>query len=265
MSVTNDIAEQLIRTTVKLTTDTGIGTGFFYKMKNTGTDFKPVIVTNRHVFENTNNVSLSMTVNKDGLDEVRMLNITNLVGNIIYHPDDSIDLAVFPCPGIFQMLINEGYKLGNLFLEENLIPNEEQLQGLSAVEEVLVIGYPNGFMDEVNNRPIVRKGITASDYKLDYNGEPIFLTDSSIYAGSSGSPVLIYNRAGFASADGAFTVSPRVLFLGINSAVLIQNLEGQIVENNIPKNSGINSRLPIGLGVTIKSNQLSAFESLLPN
>ncbi|MBO1307309.1 trypsin-like peptidase domain-containing protein [Enterococcus sp. 669A] len=262
-----DIAEQLVSTTVKLSTDAGVGTGFFYKMDESSKgDFKPVIVTNRHVFEDANNVVIMLTlVDKNSNDIVKRYNIFNLKGSVIYHPDPEIDLAVLPCPGIFQSLMSQGYSFKSVFLEKKLIPTSEQAKDISAIEDVYIIGYPNGYMDEVNNRPLVRKGITASDYKLDYNGEPKFLVDSAIYGGSSGSPVIIYNRDGFLDKDGNYNLGqPRVHFLGINSAVMIQNLEGEISEEDVPTAVGLTSRLPIGLGVIIKSNQLEAFEEFLP-
>lgn len=263
-----DIAEQLISTTVKLVTDTGIGTGFFYKMAETNNgDFKPVIVTNRHVFEDANTVEIMLTLIDNNSDEVvKKYNIVDLKGSIIFHPNKEVDLAVLPCPGIFKILQMQGFSFKTVFLDKSLIPNVNQMNDISAIEDVYIIGYPNGYMDEVNNRPLVRKGITASDYKLDYNGEPKFLVDSAIYGGSSGSPVLIYNRSGFTDGEGGYNFgNPRVHFLGVNSAVMIQNLEGEIFEKDIPTSMGLSSRLPIGLGVIIKSNQLQAFESLLPD
>ena len=46
-------------------------------------------------------------------------------------------------------------------------------------------------IDEVNNKPVVRKGITATDIRLDYNGRKEFLIDAACFHGSSGSPVFL--------------------------------------------------------------------------
>lgn len=264
-----DIAEQLVSTTVKLSVNDGraVGTGFFFKVsENKNGEFKPVIVTNRHVFEDAENVEIVLTlINTEGNHEVRKFKIDHLSGNVIFHPDNSIDLAVLPCPGIFKILQLQGYKVDTIFLDKNLIPKDGQMQDISAIEDVYIIGYPNGYMDEVNNRPLVRKGITASDYKLDYNGEKKFLVDSAIYGGSSGSPVFIYNRGGFFDGEGNYSFGQnRVLFLGINSAVMIQSLNGRIIERDVPTSMEAVTRMPIGLGIIIKAELLSDFDNLMP-
>ena len=40
---------------------------------------------------------------------------------------------------------------------------------LSAVEEILMIGYPNGLWDAVNNYPLIRRGVTASHPAVDFD------------------------------------------------------------------------------------------------
>ncbi|HHX0223955.1 TPA: S1 family peptidase [Enterococcus faecalis] len=264
-----DVAEQLISTTVKLAVNDGkaVGTGFFFKAaERENGDFKPVIVTNRHVFEDAENVEIMLTlINSDEVHEVKKFKIGQLKGAVVFHPDIDVDLAVLPCPGIFNILQLQGYKIDTIFLEKKLVPNEVQMKDISAIEDVYIIGYPNGYMDEVNNRPLVRKGITASDFKLDYNGEKKFLVDSAIFGGSSGSPVFIYNRGGFFDGEGNFSFGQsRVLFLGINSAVMIQNLDGKIVERDMPTSIETVTRMPIGLGIIIKAELLSDFDDIMP-
>ncbi|MGX7242700.1 hypothetical protein ACWOC4_17920 [Enterococcus raffinosus] len=47
-----EITERLVSCTVRLQTESSVGTGFFYRMcVSENGDFKPVIVTNRHVLE----------------------------------------------------------------------------------------------------------------------------------------------------------------------------------------------------------------------
>lgn len=265
-----DIADQLISTTVKLSINDGkaVGTGFFFRVneKENG-DYKPVIVTNRHVFEDAKNVEIILTlIDKERKSKVTKFMIDQLYGNVVFHPDSKVDLAVLPCPGIFSILQLQGYEVDAIFLDKSLIPKSDQIQEISAIEEVYIIGYPNGYMDEVNNRPLVRKGITASDFKLDYNGEKKFLVDSTIYGGSSGSPVFIYNRNGFSDSQGNFNIGQsRVLFLGVNSAVMIQKLNGEIIEKDVPNGVGTVTRVPIGLGIIVKAELLLDFDNLMPD
>jgi len=60
-------------------------------------------------------------------------------------------------------------------IDNSLIPSLELIETLDAVQEVYMIGYPNGLWDAANNMPIVRRGTTATDLKFDYNEKKNFL------------------------------------------------------------------------------------------
>jgi len=53
----------------------------------------------------------------------------------------------------------------------------------------MIIGYPRGFSDAVNNLPIARNGLLASQYGLKFDGLPLCLVDANLHPGMSGSPV----------------------------------------------------------------------------
>jgi hypothetical protein len=77
--------------------------------------------------------------------------------------------------------------------------NQKGLAGSNKIkvevsDGVLVIGYPNGYYDEVNLFPIVKSGIVASMWGRNFKGEPCFLIDSRLFPGSSGSLVVKINR-----------------------------------------------------------------------
>ncbi|MBA7545990.1 hypothetical protein ES705_38372 [subsurface metagenome] len=100
---------------------------------------------------------------------------------------------------------------------------------IDTIEDILFIGYPNNLYDEENLIPIVRKGITATPISIDFNNEPVFIIDASVFPGSSGSPVLIcetdieYSRG-----------YRRIFFLGILSEGYIQKSESEIEYREIP-------------------------------
>ncbi|MBI5889736.1 MAG: trypsin-like peptidase domain-containing protein [Nitrosomonadales bacterium] len=88
--------------------------------------------------------------------------------------------------------------------------------------DVVVVGYPLGFHDEVNNLPIYRQGMIASPYPSMFERKPYFLIDARLHSGSSGSAVLnsphnilTRNKAGFHS--------DQALLLGIFSADFSSN------------------------------------------
>lgn len=57
-------------------------------------------------------------------------------------------------------------------------------------DDVLVIGYPKGFYDSVNLFPAVKSGVICSIFGMNYEGNPCFLIDATLFPGSSGSIVI---------------------------------------------------------------------------
>jgi hypothetical protein len=68
------------------------------------------------------------------------------------------------------------------------IPTPEDLENISAIEDIYMVGYPIALWDPYNVLPLARKGVTATPYKYDFNGKKEFLVDISVFEGSSGSP-----------------------------------------------------------------------------
>ena len=63
-------------------------------------------------------------------------------------------------------------------------------EALPLGQNVLILGFPLGFHDTVNNLPIVRSATIASSFSHPFKGEPYFLTDARLHRGMSGSPVV---------------------------------------------------------------------------
>lgn len=75
-----------------------------------------------------------------------------------------------------------------------MIPSKEQIDRLSANENITFTGYPGGLYDEKNKISIIRQGITATPIWNNFKGEEVFLVDAGVFPGSGGSPVFIYNQ-----------------------------------------------------------------------
>ncbi len=58
-------------------------------------------------------------------------------------------------------------------------------------QNVLILGFPLGFHDTLNNLPIVRSATIASSFSHPFKGEPYCLTDARLHRGMSGSPVIV--------------------------------------------------------------------------
>lgn len=123
----------------------------------------------------------------------------------ILHPTPDVDL----CAILFQPLRAEAEKqrkaIFAVLLDTSLILADVNLQELSAVEDVLMVGYPIGLWDDVNNFPLSRRGITATHPAVDFGGKSIGSVDIACFPGSSGSPVS--ETARFCSASSSLALT----------------------------------------------------------
>jgi hypothetical protein len=132
-----------------------------------------------------------------------------------------------------------------------------------------MVGYPIGLWDTHNNRPIFRKGITATQPGLPYNGKKEFLVDIAALPGSSGSPIFLYkeglnvvNSVGnkLAGRDDKF------FFIGVLYGGPMYNAKGEIKIQNVPTTNDpkVTLRIPTNLGLVISSEELLEFEKVFP-
>lgn len=269
------VAEQLMHSTVRIEcrkTDNTIstGTGFFFKFLDDGQSHVPVIVTNKHIIEGSVTGAFHITRAKgDAPDFGNHLKceIENFAGCWLPHPKEDIDLAIFPVGPI----LNQASASGTIFfwksLDPSLIPKAGQIEDLTGMDSIVMIGYPNGLWDSKNNMPILRSGSTATHPKLDYEGKPIFLIDCACFPGSSGSPVMVYDPAGYRTRSGDLKLGQeRLLLLGVLFAGPQHMIEGRIKEIDLAEFARVSksfSQIPNNLGFVIKSSALSEFEPLL--
>ena len=150
----------------------------------------------------------------------------------------------------------EGVKgLDYQWIDTALAPNDKTALDIGLVEEVLFVGYPSGISDETHNLPVARRGITATPATVDYEGRPVFLVDASVYPGSSGSPVFIYNTDSWTNGSGNVVTGGRVMFLGVLAAVLYREEDGMIQFGEVPTalRARVTTRHMIDLGVVFKA------------
>jgi hypothetical protein len=105
---------------------------------------------------------------------------------------------------------------------------------LPDIQQVLVIGYPNGLWDHFNNMPIARRGTTATHALARYAGKRNFLVDVAAFQGSSGSPVYAYESPMFRQPDGSFSPGTKAAFLGIVWGVVERTVSGELKTIEIP-------------------------------
>ena len=267
------LSEKITLSTVRIETQladgsTQSGTGFFYNfLQDKNGQAIPAIVTNKHVIKGA--ALGRIYLNKADADGKYVLGSFEPVmlpdgeKNWILHPDENVDLAILLVGPFFNEQLKAGKKFSYTPLDESLIPTDADNQEFTAIEDIVMVGYPDGIWDEKNNRPIVRRGITATQPSLDYGGKKEFLIDAACFPGSSGSPVLLFNQGSYPTRSGALAIGTRIKLLGILYAGPQHFAIGDIRTVPMADRTISVSAIPNNLGCVIKAEQLKGFEPQL--
>lgn len=200
------------------------GTGFVLDLELTEGHVTPVLVTNKHVIADADRVDIEFFVADDHggvvLGQTGKVRVANGEQAFLGHPAVGVDVAVSPIGRVMQKF---PAPLFYRAIPASFLPTSSALRDLDAIEDLIFVGYPDGRWDEVNKTPIARRAITATPIELDFDGRPCFLLDGSVFAGSSGSPVLIYNSGGF-SVGGQFAVGHRMILVGVITETLTREV-----------------------------------------
>ena len=252
------------------------GTGFFFdfRMKKNPAMCIPAIVTNRHVADGATNTVFTYTVAQGDLPSDRSIRYHMIYNNReawIYHEDPQVDLAVFPLlPTLNHLRNDHKIEVYRCPLSTELIPDDEYFSGLTQMDDVCMIGYPNHIWDVKNNQPIFRKGVIATRPNKDYNGERCFLIDMAVYNGSSGSPILMVSeRPRYDRAAGRMSNSGPVKLIGVVYQTFLHQADGELVpcpivdidkkdDEKFPR-----IRVPNNLGLVIHASRLKELEEQL--
>ncbi|HEL4249172.1 serine protease [Stenotrophomonas sp. GD03654] len=229
-----------------------VGTGFFY-----GAEFNvpegvatfPMVVTNKHVVANCNEIKMTLTVRQPSTDISEMVVapgdihqvflIPGCQERMLLHPDPNVDLCAFFIGDIMEDIHSAGYQLRNTFLNARFLVPDDEIKNVRPIEPVMMVGYPNGLWDEKNNRPLARRGSTASHPFLKWNGKPEFVIDAACFPGSSGSPVFLFEDLMYRTKDNAYTPGTRAQLLGILASGPLYTSEGKLIQRNIPTSTTI--------------------------
>lgn len=265
--------EKLCFSTVRIETNNSAGnscsgTGFFFNL-TIDRKIVPLIVTNKHVVRDMSKGRFILT--ERGKDDIPMykqhfpISIDDGFEKYwIMHPDPLIDICAMPINPIIEMA-HKQFNKSFFFIpfDNSLIPSKEQLGEIDIAEDIIMTGYPNGLWDSINNMPIVRRGIMATNITLDHNGKREFVIDAACFPGSSGSPVILFNKGGYTDKQGNLNWgSGRLMLLGILYAGPQLTVTGDIKVVTIPniQQKALSvSHIPNNLGYIIKADAILDF------
>lgn len=245
----NDLATQLLYTTAPIWIEhtnggTSSATSFIVN-KQTASGIFPFLVTNKHVVQEAKRIIIRMAKMENNLPSKNAngINIELNTSDFSFH--QTIDMAVMPFGHILNSLITNNTPVFYKGLAEDIFLDQTKANALSAIEDIIFIGYPSGLYDDKNLCPIIRRGITATPIWNNFLDEPKFLIDASVFPGSSGSPVFILNQGTYSTGNNII-VGSRLIFLGILSDTLKRN------ETDATK-------AYLNLGQVVKSEMLADF------
>jgi V8-like Glu-specific endopeptidase len=266
-------ADQIIHNTVRIETsnDSGLnacGTGFFYRFDAPGERYVQVIVTNRHVVRNMSIGELRLTLadaqGKPQFGKHEVFRFEQLQNWCEYHPDPEVDLAIIYIAVIINTVNAQGKSVHFITLNQSHFPSPDLIDSLTAFEEVIMAGYPNGLWDSANNLPIVRRGYTATPYARDFKGKSEFMIDAACFPGSSGSPIYLANEGSYSTKDGSIVIGSRFALLGILYAGPTITATGELDVEPIPTDTKtVKTALMIHLGQCVRAERLRDFEKII--
>jgi hypothetical protein len=225
----NDISTQLLFTTVpiwvqKVGGGTTTGTGFMYNVPVAGDPARsiPLLVTNAHVVADAVGGVIEL-VERSGDRPLPQKHIRARLdtATLLSSIHTEIDIALIPLGPLLNQLDATQRPIFFRSIGPDVIPDSDTVADLSAMEEIVFVGYPSGLRDAHNSTPLIRRGITASPVWNDFENKPAFIIDAGVYPGSSGSPVFILNQGSYANKSG-ITIGTRFLFLGVLAETLMR-------------------------------------------
>lgn len=211
------LSDFLMFNTVKITVCEGdctcTGTAFYLLYEDS-----LYLVTCRHVVEDAEEGTILLqTKSQDNQNlgnpqEIRIDNFRNIWFSEIID-EKSLDIAVCPIRLICEKTsaIKENDIAYVAIHQYNCL--SQYNEKIDVLDEVVFVGYPAEIESEYLRLPLIRKGIITTKFSICSDE---FLIDAPAFAGSSGSPVFLYDREVFSTNAGSKILQNAVL-LGILS------------------------------------------------
>ncbi|MDD5639119.1 MAG: serine protease [Candidatus Pacebacteria bacterium] len=149
------------------------------------------LATNRHVFKDKEDIYLRLNKKDKGIEIFReaLFFPGSKEQKWLAHRNKTVDLALL---NISPKILEE-QQIDYRFINEEVFAYYKDFKkiGIEVGDEVYVLGFPLGIAGESQNFPSVRGGIISRLDKEVVKRDKSFWIDSSIFPGSSGSPVVL--------------------------------------------------------------------------
>lgn len=177
--------------------------------------------------------------------------------NWVPHPNPAVDLATMPFGPILKAHANAGIRVCYRQYGPQHMASDRDLANLDVADDVVFIGYPKGKLDDATGLPIARRGSIATPSDLDFNGEPQFLIDASVFGGSSGSPVWAYINQRELDQDAGVMRTQHTALIGFVSSAWVHWREGDICEPSAAAGAftELSEALDLGVVTSVKCLQ----------
>lgn len=268
-----DIANQLLYVTARIESflpggQVSVGTGFIFTFAFGQNTKVPALVTNKHVIGDANRIRINFCFEAPDNQNGRHLTTWTLDGiqnHLIKHPDKAVDICLLLINPLLEAEVRAHSGIRYVSIGEESVATRDDLKQMLAIEDVMMIGYPDGLYDAANGSPLVRKGITATPLFLDFNGESNFVVDMACYNGSSGSPVFILTQGAYATKDGGISLGNRFSLLGVQFAAFLHSNTGTFKQVPAPTAVGLVPSVdtPNNLGIVVKAYRILELKPLI--
>jgi len=100
--------------------------------------------------------------------------------------------------------------------------------------QAVLLGYPYGFFDTRNFLPVWKTGHLATEPRVDFQGQPVFLVDVSAFPGMSGAPVVGVSNGVYENENGDMMTGVQRRLLGIFSAMRMVKPQASVDAGGTP-------------------------------